>query len=829
MSLPVDQILPAVARSLSQNHCVVLQSPPGSGKTTRTAPFLLDAPWLAGRKILMLEPRRLAARAAASYMARCRGESVGESVGYRVRLENRVGPSTRIEVLTEGMLTQRLLHDPELSDTGLVIFDEFHERNLPGDFGLALALDVRNALRPDLRILVMSATLDPDAVATHLDHADVHTATGRSFPVETRYLRKISNGPLAVSVAEAVRRALDEERGSVLVFLPGEGEIRSTYEQLTSSPLPADVSLFPLYGALDRVEQDRAIAPSSSGKRKVVLATSIAESSLTIEGIRVVIDSGWMRVPRFSSRTGMARLETLRLTRDRADQRRGRAGRMEPGVCYRLWDEQTDRLLQPESLPEILDADLAPVVLQMAEWGTTDRLGIPWLTPPPEAGWRAAVALLQQLDALDSGTRPAITEMGHRLARYAAHPRLAYAMEQAARHGAGRQAAFLAAVVEEAGSTGMIRRETDVRRRVDLLRAKSELPVSRRVRQLADRWSGAFRGDQTGWIPEGLIFAWAFPERIARRRNAATGSYLLRNGRGAVLEEGDSLANEEWLVAIELQDGTADAKIRLAIPIEKREIQQEFGAFTEEISLSYWDKGSESVQSVRRVRLGALTIAEGNDPTPDMEKVGQALCAAIRQRGVDQLPWSKAARSFQERVSFLFRKMGEGAWPDFSDTALERDLEKWLLPFCPHVTKWSQLQKIDLLPALLTWCEQQGHTRDEVDRLAPKNVQVPSGSLIAIHYDGECPTLSVRIQEVFGMTRTPKVLEGRIPVVMHLLSPAQRPVQVTSDLQSFWATGYALVRKDLRGRYPKHYWPEDPTCAQPTRRVRPKQDDVKGV
>ncbi len=823
MFLPVDTILPALAASLAANRPVVLQAPPGSGKTTRVAPFLLDAPWLRGRKILMLEPRRLAARAAAGYMARQRGEAVGQTVGYHIRLDRQAGPQTRIEILTEGLLTQRLLNDPELADTALIIFDEFHERSLAADTGLALALDARNALRPDLRLLVMSATLQPGPIAAHLGGADVHTAETRAHPVETRLLSRTPSAPVPAVAADAVRRALCEESGSLLVFLPGEGEIRRTLERLRETALPPDVSLHPLYGALPREEQDAAVEPPPPGRRKVVLATSIAESSLTIEGVRVVIDTGWMRVPRFSPLYGMSRLETLRITRDRADQRRGRAGRLGPGVCYRLWDEATDQQLSPEALPEIFDADLAPVVLQSAEWGAAARDGLPWLTPPPDAAWRHATALLLELGALSArapGGPPAITPRGRAMVKLPVHPRLAHMVFEAAAAGCAQRACLLAAALVEAATDAATRHETDARRLLDRLGQPARDGFAPRVRELARRWGRDYPPADRAPLSEGLLLAWAFPDRIARRRDAA-GHYLLRSGRGAALDPADPLAREEWLVAAELQDDTTDAKIRLAAPLTREELDDAFGAEYESRALISWDKRTDSVQAVNRLCLGAIVIKEGGQAAPDPASLCAALLEGVRQKGLDQLPWSKSARALQARVCFLRRTLPDAPWPDLSDEALLAGLETWLGPYCDGVTRWSQVQALDLTTLLLNRLDACGCSRRALDELAPTHLTVPSGSHIQVRYDQDAPYLAVRIQEVFGMTQTPRIAGGRVPVVMHLLSPAQRPVQVTRDLESFWAAGYAFVRKDLRGRYPKHYWPEDPREATPTHRVRP--------
>ena len=820
---PVDTILPAVAVSLAANRPVVLQAPPGSGKTTRVAPFLLDAPWLKGRKILMLEPRRLAARAAAGFMARQRGEAVGQTVGYHIRLDRKTGPQTRIEILTEGLLTQRLLNDPELADTALIIFDEFHERSLAADTGLALALDARNALRPDLRLIVMSATLQPGPIAAHLGGADVHTADARMFPVETRLLNRTPTAPLPILAADAVLRAIHEESGSLLVFLPGEGEIRRTLERLRNAPLPPDVSLHPLYGALSRDEQDAAVEPPAPGRRKVVLATSIAESSLTIEGIRVVIDTGWMRVPRFSPRNGMSRLETLRITRDRADQRRGRAGRLCPGVCYRLWDDVTDQQLSPEALPEIYDADLAATVLQSAEWGAAARDGLPWLTPPPDAAWRQAVALLQDLGSLSTGTvhrAPTITPRGRAMVKLPVHPRLAHMIFEAAAAGCAQRACLLAAALTEAAGDAATRRETDARRLLDRLEHVARDGFSQRVLELARRWGHAYPERDRTRLSEGLLLAWAFPDRIARRRDSA-GHYLLRNGRGATLDTAELLAQSEWLVAAELQDDTTDAKIRLAAPLTRDELDGTFGSEYESRAITTWDKRTEAVQAVRRICLGAIIIKEGGQAAPDPADLRAALFDGIRQKGIDQLPWTKSSRALQARVCFLHRTLPDQTWPDFTDAALLADLDVWLGPHCYGVTRWPHVQALDLTHILLNRLDACGCSRRLLDDLAPTHLPVPSGSRVQVHYDQDAPYLAVRIQEVFGLTQTPKIAGGRVPIVMHLLSPAQRPVQVTRDLESFWATGYAYVRKDLRGRYPKHYWPEDPREATPTHRVRP--------
>ncbi len=829
--LPVRAVLPDVATALADNRPVVLQAPPGSGKTTLVPPSLLDAPWLEGRRILLLEPRRLAARAAARYMARLLGEEVGHRVGYHIRLERRVSAATRVEIVTEGLLTQRLLHDPELAEAGVIIFDEFHERSLAADQGLALALDVRRALRPDLRLVVMSATLDPAPIARHLGGAAIVTATSRVWPVDTRLLDRPPTAPLPRQAADAVLRALSAEEGSLLVFLPGEGEIRRTADLLRDARLPAHISVHPLFAALPRASQDAAVEPPAAGRRKIVLATSIAESSLTIEGIRVVIDTGWMRVPRYAPRTGMSRLETLRVTRDRADQRRGRAGRLGPGVCYRLWDDAADRQLVPEATPEILDADLAALVLQSADWGAAGREELPWFTPPPDAAWRQAVALLQELEALDASGR--ITPRGRRMVGLPIHPRLSHMVLVAEEHGGGRRACLLAAAVSEQAGELTLRRETDARRLLDHLGVDTSGPSdtsdmseplahsdwSSRVRRLASQWGRHLPPRDRATLDTGRLLAWAFPDRIARRRDAS-GRYLMVNGRGATLDAADPLVNEEWLVAVELQDDGADARVRLAAPINRSDVEEDGASRITATPLVTWDRRALAVQAVCRYQLGAIVLRDSGLKQPDAMLVRGALLDGIRQQGLERLNWTPAARALQARMLFLRRARPEDDWPDVSDTTLAADLEAWLGDAVNGLLRWEQVQRVNLCEPLLA---RLGARRRLLDELAPTHLPVPSGSRIQVHYDqGDVPVLAVRIQEVFGLAATPRVAGGRVPVLMHLLSPAQRPVQVTADLESFWNSSYARVRKELRGRYPKHPWPEDPRAAEPTRRLKPK-------
>jgi len=784
---PVDQVIPAVRDSLERNRTVVLRAPPGTGKTTRVPPALLDASFLAGRKVLMLEPRRLAARSCAAYIARSLGEGVGGTVGYSVRLDRKVSAKTRLEIVTEGLLARRLLDDSELSGVGLVIFDEFHERSLQCDLGFAMALDVRRALRPDLRLVVMSATLDTESVAAHLGDADVHTAEARVFPVETRYLQMESTAPIFSQMSGAVRRILPESQGDVLCFLPGEGEIRRTAEDLGSIP---GVEVAPLYGALPKEEQDRALRPSADGKRKVVLATSIAETSLTIEGVRTVVDSGLMRVSRFSPASGMSRLETMRLTRDRADQRRGRAGRTAPGICLRLWTEAQDRLLAPAMKPEIEDADLAPVVMAAAEWGTTSIDGLPWLTPPPSASWQNAKSLLEMLGAIDSSGR--LTERGRRMARISAHPRLANMILATGN-------ALLAAIIEEGAPHSV----TDIR----------DVRPTPRMKELARRWGGGGGGEA------GEALAHAYPDRIARNRG--NGTFQMTCGRGAFMDRAEPLSSSQYLVLCDLDDRGGDARIHLAAPISESAIEETFAKEISETMVTRWDRRQECVVSAKERRLWKMVMRSGGQAAPDPSQVMAALFEGIRQKGVANLPcWTPALRQLQSRILFLRRVMGD-SWPDVSDSALADHLEDWFAGFADGMSRWAHLEKLDLAAILSFAVSEAGHDRRELDRLAPVKMEVPSGSSMTIHYEEAEPFVAARLQECFGMKATPRLADGRVPVVMHLLSPAHRPVQITKDLEGFWRSSYELVRKDLRGRYPKHYWPDDPATAMATRRVRP--------
>ena len=813
--LPIDPLLPEIAAALAGSGAAVLQAPPGAGKTTRVPPTLLDAPWLGGGKIVVLEPRRLAARAAARRMAAERGEEVGGTIGYRVRFDSRVGPATRIEVVTDGVFLRRLQEDPTLPGVGAVLFDEFHERRLDSDLVLALCLEARAAVRDDLRLLVMSATLDGGPVATLLGGAPLITSEGRAFPVETRHLPPAAGTRIEEAVAGAVRRALAEETGDVLAFLPGTAEIRRCLARLEESVDPA-VTLAPLYGDLALEDQDRAIRPSPPGRRKVVLATAIAETSLTIEGVRVVVDGGLMRVPRFDPGSGMSRLDTVRVSRASADQRRGRAGRTGPGVCYRLWPEAEQRALAPFSPPEILSADLAPLALELADWGIADAAGLAWLDPPPPAALGQARELLHQLGAIDRAG--VITAHGREMAVLGAHPRLSHLMVRGKARGEGALACALAALLGERDILRGPGRDADLRSRVERLASGGRGPVQQ-VRQAAAQLRRQLRVADAPLEPNrcGALLALAYPDRIGQRRPGGGGQYRLAGGRGAVLPAGDPLGAEDWLAVADLDGDAREARLFLAAPLTLAEIEDSFADLIETLDMVTWDAREQAVLARRQRRFGALVLADEALADPGRERLTAALLAGIRQHGLSLLPWSEAINDWRARVGFLRRTLGED-WPDLSDAALLETLEDWLAPHLDGCTRASHLKRLDLLEILagrLDWRQ-----RRDLDELAPSHLEVPSGSRVALDYSGEAPVLAVKLQEMFGARETPSIAGGRVPVLLHLLSPARRPVQVTRDLAGFWAGSYQSVKAELKGRYPKHPWPDDPLAAPPTARTK---------
>lgn len=836
--LPIEQVLDELREALEFRMNAVLAAPPGAGKTTRVPLALLNAPWASGKRILMLEPRRIATRSAARYMAASLGEQAGQTVGYRMRHDSRVSGATRIEVITEGILTRMLQDDPALEDVGIVIFDEFHERSLHADLGLALCLQAQSLLRPDLRLLVMSATLDTSRISELMEDAPVVVSVGRAYPVETRY----RSGPrddagLIAMATTTIVTALEREQGDILVFLPGIGEIRRLETKLAWLRLDPAVSVATLHGSLSQEAQDRAIASSPAGTRKIVLATSIAETSITVEGVRTVIDCGLSRVPMFSPRTGLTHLETVPVAMDSAEQRRGRAGRVAPGVCYRLWSEAEERQLPLRGVPEICVADLSSLALELAAWGAADPAELRWLDSPPAPAYRQARELLAQLGALDAAG--ATTPHGRRMASLGLQPRLAHMLLMAASLGHGQLACELAALLGErdplraAGGAAAFA-AADVRLRVEALRraalagassggssaAAAEAQAWRRIAEEAARLARATgaTGAAAGDIENcGLLLAFAYPDRIAQRR--PDGRYLLRNGRGAAFRHVQLLAQSDFIVAVELDDQGVDCRIDLAASLDYSDLERHFGDQIEVEETVDWDRESQSVKARKRHRLGALILKDIPNPNPDPVACMSTLLRGIEIEGLHILPWTKSAKQIQERLLFLHRLNTQ--WTDFSEEALTATLEDWLGSHVYNMRSRADLQRLNLTGIIqdtLSW-----NDRQELDQQAPTHFVVPSGSRIPIDYsDTQAPSVAVRLQEMFGLADTPRLGWGRVPLTLHLLSPASRPVQVTRDLASFWRDAYFEVKKDLKGRYPKHYWPDDPYSAVPTNRVRPR-------
>ncbi len=846
-TLPIDEIIPSLRAALTARTVAVLEAPPGAGKTTRVPLALVNEPWLAGAKVVMLEPRRLAARAAASYMASTIGEDVGQTVGYRVRGESRISKQTRIEVVTEGVLARMLSSDAALEDIGLVIFDEFHERSLHADLGLALVLETQRHLREKLRVLVMSATLDGVAVSALLADArgpaPVLRSEGRMFPIETHYRAPRRDERVEATTARVIREALDATEGDVLVFLPGAGEQRRVAERLTGDTMTG-VRVHTLHGSMPLAEQDAALAPARVGTRKVVLSTSVAETSLTVAGVRVVIDCGLSRVPRYDASAGLTRLHTVRVSRASADQRRGRAGRTAPGVSYRLWDQHEDHTLLPSTRPEIVDADLSSLALELADAGISDPTTLRWLDVPRAGAFAQARALLAQLGALDDAGR--ITPHGRRMAALPLQPRLAHLAITAAARGALPLGAAIAALLEERDIVRYdgLPPQSDMRLRTELLRrdgASGAVGVAvdrdgvRRVRQTADDLARRAAGGGSGsssrasspelWddADTGSLLALAYPDRVAQRRSGAEPRYLLRNGSGAVLAKHDALHDAPYLAIADLEGTSPEARIVRAAPITLEELREDFGAQFVRVQLVEWNERTKAVRARKRTMLGALVIEEvmwsDADPEVVLQTVLEAIRAQLARGGIEALPFSQAALRLRERMAFVHAH--DESWPDVSVAALSASLAEWAGPYLDGVRTWAQLASVDwhdALQSLMPWSQ-----RSALERLAPTHLEVPSGSRIALDYsEATAPVLAVKLQEVFGWSTTPMVMDGRVSLTLQLLSPAQRPVQVTRDLAGFWRSSYFEVRKELRGRYPRHPWPEDPLTAEATRRAKPR-------
>ncbi|MBN9064571.1 MAG: ATP-dependent helicase HrpB [Rhizobiales bacterium] len=824
--LPIDEALPALGDALRAHNAAVLVAPPGAGKTTRVPLALLDEEWLGGKSIILLEPRRLAARGAAERMAKTLGERVGDTVGLRVRLGSKVSARTRIVVVTEGVFTRMIIDDPELTGIGAVFFDEFHERSLDADSGLAFALDAQGALRPDLRILVMSATIDGARVASLMEGAPLVRSEGRSFPVETRHIGRDPAKRIEDQVVDAALRALRADAGSLLIFLPGQAPIERVADRLRERIADPNILIAPLYGAMDQRAQDEAVSPTPAGKRKIVLATSIAETSLTIEGVRVVIDSGLARVPRYEPDIGVTRLETVRVSRAAADQRRGRAGRTEPGVCYRLWDEAATGALEPFARPEILDADLSGLLLDCGAWGVSDPTRLRFLDPPPAPALNEARALLRRLDAIDRDGR--LTDAGARIRALPLPPRLARMTIAAAARRAAQEAAELAAVIVERGLGGDA---VDLAERLDRF-ARDRGPRASGMRHMAADWArqaaqgATARAAETEASPAALL-ALAYPDRIARARGKR-GDFVMANGRGATLPETERLAREEFIVVADVSGGAASARILLAAALDPADLDAVAGdriLVADEVA---FDPATRALRARRVRRLDAITLDEKPEPAPATIESARALARGAASAGVDRLGWTKAQNQLRDRINYLraaLIKAGRSdeaaLWPDLSAAALAASVEDWLAPFIVGRTRLAEIDADALQAALDTLAPYA--LRRELDAKTPTHFTAPTGSSIPIDYSSEeGPALSVRVQELFGLDRHPAIADGSIPLTLNLLSPAHRPIQITKDLPGFWRGSWAAVRADLRGRYPRHPWPENPLEAAPTTRAKPR-------
>ncbi|NMO96279.1 ATP-dependent helicase HrpB [Paenibacillus lemnae] len=816
--LPIEQILPQLIDHFRTENNAALIAEPGAGKTTRVPLALMDEDWLAGQKIIMLEPRRLAARSAAAYMARALGEKVGERVGYRVRLDTKVSSSTVIEVVTEGILTRMLQHDPSLPRVGMIIFDEFHERSIHADTGLALALESQSVLRDDLKVLVMSATLEGEPVSELLGGAAVLSCTGRSYPVTTVYAPPLPGQALEQAAAASVMTALHDCSGDILVFLPGMREIRRTHEALRNLPLSSDVVLRELHGQLSQEQQDLAVQTDSNGLRKVVLSTSIAETSLTIQGIGAVVDSGYTRVEEYSYRTGLPLLVTHRVSKAAADQRRGRAGRLAAGTCYRLWSVEEHARLRPAAVPEILRTDLLPLALELAVWGVKDPGQLSWMDEPPSHAVQHGRGILSLMGALN--TTSGAAEHGRRMAELSIHPRLAHMLILGKSLNIGALACKLAALLQDrealhdAGGAG----DHDIVTTLETMniRHQSHARISAEAGILMKKL-GVEEDQRNDLESAGILLAFAYPDRIARKRG--NGSFLLRSGRGIMFKTAVPLSRCEYIVAVGVDDRGADGIIQVAAELNSLEMEQHFSSDIKEIKKVTWDSEGGRVKSVIQKMLGEIMVSEKQDPRPNDDDVAAAVIEGIRREGLKLLGWSKQSMQWRQRVAFMGFQHDE--WPDFSDTALLNSLEEWLLPYLAGVRSRQELKALhagELIAHRLSW-----EQRQQLELEAPTRLEVPSGSRIPIRYDDPAaPAVEVRLQEVFGLDRTPRIGGGSVPVTFHLLSPARRTVQITSDLDSFWRGAYFEIKKDLKGRYPKHYWPDDPFNATPTNRVKPK-------
>ncbi|MEH6525620.1 MAG: ATP-dependent helicase HrpB [Sneathiella sp.] len=834
--LPIGGVLEEISNALLINNIAILQADPGAGKTTLAPLYLLQEQLEPGKKIVMLEPRRLAARMAAQRMASMIGEDVGETVGYRIRLDSKVSTKTCIEVVTEGVLTRRLQADPELSDIGILIFDEFHERSLQTDLGLALSRQIQEVLREDLRILIMSATLETEKLSALLGNAPVISSKGRQFPIKTRFLEKPTKDRVETKVVRAIDLALRQEKGDILVFLPGAGEINRVQSLVASSNKENGVSVLPLYGNLSQKDQDLALRPSAAGSRKIVLATDIAETSLTIEGVKIVIDAGLARSPIFDPNSGMSRLETKRISRSSADQRRGRCGRQAAGICYRLWTAAEDRSLVEHSPPEIMTTDLCSLVLELANWGVQDVEELPWMTIPPAGPMAQSEELLVSLGALDKQKK--ITTLGKQIIKLPLHPRLARMIIKSSEYSASKLACDIASLLSE---RDILRRDreapsSDIKDRLNLLyRQRQQKAAPRRdVNDMALRQINRSSADLMRRLKQqegrydvnqaGMLLAFGYPDRIGELRNNSQLNYRLSGGRGAKLDANDKLLGEPYLVAADVDGKGSDARVYLAAALSYSDIESAFKAEFETRRRVFWNEKRRRIEAVRETYFGALVMESTRLTDASDEEISAALVSVIRNKGVQILPWDEATKSLADRVAFARYHEPDENWPDFSSEGLTLHLEEWLLPYLAGLTSLTHLKSLDLASILKNKIGYELEARLKV--FAPSSIKVPSGSNISLDYSNpQIPVLSVRLQEIFGLREVPKIAKGNVAVTVHLLSPARRPLQVTSDLESFWRTTYIDVKKDMKGRYPKHYWPDDPLQAEATSRVKKRKRD----
>jgi ATP-dependent helicase HrpB len=821
-------VLDPLKRRIREDKVVILQAPPGAGKSTILPLELLPEPWLKGKKVIILEPRRLAAKSIASRMSQLLNEEPGKTIGYRIRFDSKISDQTKLEVVTEGILTRLIQKNSSLDEYGLVIFDEFHERNLNADLALALCLQIQQLIRPDLKILIMSATLDGEKISKRLFDAAIITSQGKQFPVELKYAQLDQSKPIVLQVSALTKKAFLENDGDVLVFLPGAGEINRTFEFLKAEDLNAEI--LKLYGDLSFNDQQKAILPLPSGKRKIILATASAETSLTIEGVRVVVDSGLSRVPRFEPRSGLAKLETIKVTKDSADQRAGRAGRLGPGVCYRLWAEHQTGLLQLTRKPEILESDLTQLVLELLNWGINDVHDLIWIDTPTKGAVASATELLIQLGALESGQ---ITSKGKRMADLPTHPRIAHMLLEANRinPSALSIACDVAALLEERDPLSN-NQSVDLELRIQLLHQfrKNERVADKflleRIERLAFSWRTYFKIQNDKLLVTnndihaytGLLIASAYPERISKQISKSGNTYKLANGKVLHLDSGDPLTHFEWLAIAHADSGRNEGKIFLAAPLHK----QDLTALQKEYDVTKWDIDRELVVAAREIRVGGLVVESKSLSLPEQEKVHQILVKQIQENGLRWMGWTEEEEQLQARILSLQKWRANENWPDVSDDALTETLHDWLTPFLGTIYKKTEVIKLDkqvLLKSILSW-----DLQNQLDKLAPARIEVPSGSKIKIQYyhDARPPELLVRLQELFGMKETPAICDGKINLMIHLLSPAYRPVQVTQDLRNFWDNTYHEVRKELKSRYPKHSWPEDPWTAVAVKGARRK-------